>query len=121
MKKGRVPVYVEYAEAGGVSNHEVLCPLADFGFGWQLGICTGCKGLFGVNRANPNTAGLTLTQIAGEEKCPICGEPLYLSLREYPATFFARNGILGSHVASNYIHPFTETRVIDVWELSPND
>jgi hypothetical protein len=117
MKPRLVRCYQAFASIPGRANSEVYYTVPDFGYGNKLFICIECGKLFLIDFENPNFAGKTARQIAGETTCPDCKKLLRETLHAYPETFRTADGVVGHFEPDKIIPPDSESIVKEFLEI----
>lgn len=117
MKTRLVRCYRGFASLPGKANIEVFYIAPDFGYATKLFTCIECGELFIIDFENPNFAGKTAEQIAGNTMCPKCGKPLRETIRAYPENFRAEDGRVGDFEPDRIIPPDSESIVKEFLEI----
>lgn len=117
MKPRLVRCYRGFASLPGRFNIEVFYTVPDMGYWNKLFTCIECGELFVIDFENPNFAGKTAEQIAGNVACPKCRKPLRETIRPYPEHFHADDGRVGNFEPERIIPPDSESLVKEFLEI----
>ncbi len=117
MKPRKVRCYPGFASMLGRCNIEVFYTVPEMYLN-KLFTCIECGEIVVIDFENPNVAGKTADQIAGDAVCPKCGKPLQKTIRPYPENFRTDDGQIGHFEPDSIIPPDSESLVKEFIELS---
>ncbi|MBB1287298.1 hypothetical protein HRH25_23180 [Flavisolibacter sp. BT320] len=120
MDKRKIRCYKTLAKVTSSTYNHLVYYLAQEGWSnLSLTTCIKCGELFVIDWENPMTRDLSIQDVAGSKRCPICNSFLRETIMDYPKTIVLPNGQLGSYTPENIIPSDSESVIIEVFEIFP--
>lgn len=121
MKKRSIRCYKVYANVyQGVYNYLIYIPLQDGWSSFSFVTCMSCGEIFVIDWDNPITERMSISEIAGNQLCPICKLTLRDTLKKFPEYIRLANGQIGTYNVSKFFSSDNESHVIDFFEIVPH-